>query len=166
MHVYTCPNALLPSPPPSTATTLPPAPTRRSLLSPARGHPRPLPALASTRRASHSNANSPLITDPQISTALLLLLIQHALQHVEPELRELEAHGAKLFLGVVAQDVGSGGPKGSDGRANGLVVDIGGAVYVSRVGDFAAGGGGGAVDLGVGKGFELLFAFVSRVFPV
>lgn len=81
----------------------------------------------------------------------LLLLVQHQAKHFETELRKLQTHGPELFFGFVTQDVGARGPECRDGLAQGGVVGGGEAVDVARVRDFAAGGGGGAVDLAVGQ---------------
>ncbi|KAB8349807.1 hypothetical protein FH972_023820 [Carpinus fangiana] len=106
------------------------------LLSPADTWPRPRRANANIRRGA------------------LLALIQHTTQHVEAELRKLHAHSAELVLGLVAQDVATGGPERGDGGADGAVVGRGRAVDVAGVRDLAARGGGGAVDLGVREGPE------------
>lgn len=52
--------------------------------------------------------------------------------------------------------MGASGPEGGDGLAEGGIVAEGVGVDVAGVGDFAAGSGGGAVDFGVGQGFQCL----------
>lgn len=86
----------------------------------------------------------------------LLFGVQHEAQHVEGELRVLEAHVAEAALGFVAQDVGALAPEAGHGLADGEVSARGVGVDVAGVGDLGQGGRGDEVDFGVREGFEEL----------
>jgi hypothetical protein len=112
--------------------------------------PRPLPA--APRHDTRPTAAGSLVVCP---SPALLLLVQHKLQHIVRELRELETHGAELGLGVVAQAEGARGPERSHGLADRRVVWVGLLVHVARVRQLAARRRGCAVDLAVGERAQL-----------
>lgn len=85
-----------------------------------------------------------------------LLGIQHEAEHIEGELRVLEAHVAEAALGLVAQDVGALAPEAGHGFADGEVGARGVGVDVAGVGNLREGGRGDEVDFGVGEGFKEL----------
>ena len=84
----------------------------------------------------------------------LLLLIEHKLEDVVRELRELEAHCAELWLRVVSQAEGARGPERGNRLADRRVLGVGFSVHVARVREFAARGGHCAVDFAVCQGAE------------
>jgi hypothetical protein len=113
-------------------------------------HSSPLP------RASWNNTRSaPGWRVVTRTTAVLLLLVEHQLQHIIRKLRELETHGPELWSRIVAQAVAPRGPEGGHGLANSVVLWVGLLVDVARVCELALCGRGCAVDLAVCKGLEL-----------
>ena len=89
------------------------------------------------------------------SPAILLLLIQHQLQHIIRELWELETHSLELGLCIVSEAVTPGRPESSDRLADCPVVWVRLFVHEARVSQLAFGSGWCAVDLGVCEGFEV-----------
>lgn len=83
-------------------------------------------------------------------------------ENVVSELRELQAEGLELDLGLGPQSVGARGPEARDRRAHGVVVVAGVGVDVAGVGDLALGRGVDAVDLGAGERLEAGHAELFR----
>lgn len=96
-----------------------------------------------------------LIAMATASPSRLLLVIQHQLQHIVRELRELETHGLELWLGVVPEGMRSGGPEGGHRLPDRGVLGVALLVYVACVCELALRGRRCAVDFAVCEGLEV-----------
>jgi hypothetical protein len=83
--------------------------------------------------------------------ASLLLHVEHQAEHVETELRVLQAEPLEFLLGLVPEHVAPGGPEGSHGLPDRLVLGRSLLVHEARVSDFALGGRLCEVNLLVGN---------------
>jgi len=83
--------------------------------------------------------------------ASLFLHVEHQAEHVETELRVLQAEPLEFLLGLVPEHMAPGGPEGSHGLPNRLVLGRSLLVHEARVGDLALGRGLCEVNLLVGN---------------
>ena len=77
--------------------------------------------------------------------------VEHQAQHIETELRVLQAEPLELLLGLVSEHVAPGSPEGSHWLPDRLVLGRSLLVHEARVGDLALGRGLCEVDLLVGN---------------
>ena len=87
--------------------------------------------------------------------AALLARVEDPVEHVEAEVGKIEAEGAELALGLVAQHVAALAPEGRDGPADGGVVARRARVHVARVRDLPLGRARHPVHLGVRQRLQL-----------
>lgn len=83
--------------------------------------------------------------------APLLLHVEHQAQHVETELRVLQAEPLELLLGLVPEHMAPSSPEGSNGLPDRLVLGRSLLVHEAGVGNLALGRGLCEVDLLVGN---------------